>query len=216
MQAVHRLAPRVAQHAKPVLVGLDRPRQRRHTLARTPGGIQCLHGGAEFALVGLLLTEFFEVALDLPGERPVVAVETPEAEGRGFFAFSGFFGGEGLAVGFAIFAGEGLGFGQEFGVGVVGEGVVGRGVLADVLPDCQGDANGGLRDDAGVAGVFAELKIDGVVLEDVSRRGREERARGEGGSDVESDHTEADGILLDCIDDPEVRRIFDNLTLWYA
>lgn len=43
-----------------------------------------------------------------------------------------------------------------------------------------------------------------------------QRLSANGGCDPESDHGEADELLLDYIDDPDVRSAFNEIEKWYA
>ena len=36
------------------------------------------------------------------------------------------------------------------------------------------------------------------------------------GGDPESDHLQADSLLIDYINDPEVERLFDSINKWYS
>lgn len=50
------------------------------------------------------------------------------------------------------------------------------------------------------------------ALREIEKR----QGRGMRGSDIESDHGEADDLLLAYIQDKTVDRIWSNLKLWYA
>lgn len=45
---------------------------------------------------------------------------------------------------------------------------------------------------------------------------RQEAATGHGGTDVEHDHAEADDLLIEYINDPEIEKAYDRIEKWYA